>query len=124
MKTQRMSRTGLWRHRDFKRLWAGQTVSMSGSLVSNISIPFAAIIELDATPFDIAALRVGQVAPAFLVGLIVGAFADRVRRRPHDRKRCDPCPVAVARSSGGAVRLAEHLAAGGSLGRHQRVQRD
>jgi predicted MFS family arabinose efflux permease len=77
-----LPRTGLWQHRDFKRLWAGQTVSMFGSMVSNIAIPFAAIIELDATPFDIAALRVAQVAPAFLVGLVAGAIADRMQRRP------------------------------------------
>jgi MFS family permease len=75
-------RTGLWQHRDFKRLWAGQTVSMFGSMVSTIAIPFAAIIELDASPFNIAALRVAQVAPAFLVGLIAGAVADRMHRRP------------------------------------------
>ncbi len=75
-------RGGLWQHRDFRRLWAGQTVSMFGSMVSNIAIPFAAIIELDATPSDIAALRVAQVGPAFVVGLFAGAVADRVRRRP------------------------------------------
>jgi MFS family permease len=77
-----LARGGLWQHQDFRRLWAGQTVSMFGSMVSNIAIPFAAIIELDASPFDIAALRVAQVGPAFVVGLFAGAFADRVRRKP------------------------------------------
>jgi predicted MFS family arabinose efflux permease len=74
--------TGLWGHRDFTRLWIAQTVSTFGSMVSRIAIPFAAIIELDATPFDMAALRVAEVAPAFVVGLFAGAYADRVRRQP------------------------------------------
>ncbi|MBX3071057.1 MAG: MFS transporter [Thermomicrobiales bacterium] len=73
---------GLWGSRDFRHLWAGQTISTFGSVVSNIAIPFAAIIELDATPFDLAALRVAQVAPAFVVGLVAGAIADRTARRP------------------------------------------
>lgn len=51
-------------------------------MISNIAIPFAAIIELDASPFDLAALRVAQVGPAFVFGLFAGAIVDRTTRRP------------------------------------------
>lgn len=35
---------GLWRHPDFLKLWAGQTVSLGGSLVSRVALPFSATL--------------------------------------------------------------------------------
>ena len=40
--------SGLWRNRDFLKLWSGETVSDFGSLISGVAIPFAAILTLDA----------------------------------------------------------------------------
>lgn len=73
---------GLWNHRDFRRLWAGQTVSVFGSLISRTAIPFAAILELDASPFQMAVLEIAEMAPAFAFGLFAGVWVDRLRRRP------------------------------------------
>lgn len=70
------------RDHDFQKLWFGQTVSVFGSLISRIAIPFLAVIELDATPFDMAALGIAALLPGFLVGLLAGAWIDRHKRRP------------------------------------------
>lgn len=67
---------------DFQKLWFGQTVSVFGSLISRIAIPFLAVIELDATPFDMAALGIAALLPGFIVGLVAGAWIDRRKRRP------------------------------------------
>jgi predicted MFS family arabinose efflux permease len=67
---------------DFQKLWFGQTVSVFGSLISRIAIPLLAVIELDATPFDMAALGIAALLPGFLVGLLAGAWIDRRKRRP------------------------------------------
>ena len=67
---------------DFQKLWFGQSVSVFGSLISRIAIPFLAVIELDATPFDMAALGIAALLPGFLVGLLAGAWIDRRKRRP------------------------------------------
>lgn len=67
---------------DFQKLWFGQTVSVFGSLISRIAIPFLAVLELDATPFDMAALGIAALLPGFLIGLLAGAWLDRRKRRP------------------------------------------
>lgn len=78
-----MDRTGsVRRDPDFQKLWFGQTVSVFGSLISRIAIPFLAVIELDATPFDMAALGIAALLPGFLIGLLAGAWIDRRKRRP------------------------------------------
>ncbi|MGH2533641.1 MAG: MFS transporter [Thermomicrobiales bacterium] len=78
----RLRLTGLWRNQDFVRLWAAQTVSIFGSLVTRTALPFVAILTLDATPFQIAFLGIAEMAPAFLIGLVAGAWVDRLPRRP------------------------------------------
>jgi MFS family permease len=70
------------REPDVQKLWFGQTVSVFGSLISRIAIPFLAVIELDATPFDMAALGIAALLPGFIVGLLAGAWIDRRKRRP------------------------------------------
>jgi len=67
---------------DFRKLWFGQSVSVFGSLISRIAIPFLAVIELDATPFDMAVLGIAALLPGFIVGILAGAWIDRRKRRP------------------------------------------
>ena len=45
--------TGLWRHPDFLKLWAGQTISVFGSLITTFALPITAILLLNATPLQI-----------------------------------------------------------------------
>jgi MFS family permease len=73
---------GLWRHPDFLKLWAGQTVSLGGSLVSRIALPLVAILTLEASPSEVALLRVADLVPGIVIGLFAGVWVDRLRRRP------------------------------------------
>ena len=77
-----MRRGGLWGHRDFVRLWVGQTVSDFGSIIGLAAIPFTAIIALDASPIEVAMLTASRVVPTLLIGLPAGAWVDRLRKRP------------------------------------------
>jgi MFS family permease len=73
---------GLWRHPDFVRLWAGETVSVFGSLVGGLALQFTAVLWLDATPLQLSLLLGCQFVPGFAVGLVAGAWVDRLHRRP------------------------------------------
>lgn len=72
----------LWRHRDFLKLWTGQTISLVGSQVTMLALPLTAVLALHASAFQMGLLRAAQYAPALLIGLLAGAFIDRMRRRP------------------------------------------
>jgi len=73
---------GLWRHHDFMRLWAGQTVSRFGSTVTREALPYTAILVLGASPLQMGLLGAAGAAPLLLLGLFAGVWVDRVRRRP------------------------------------------
>ena len=73
---------GLWRHRDFMRLWGAQTISQFGSQVTFLALPLAAILVLDASTFEVALLSALEWTPWLLFSLPIGAWIDRVRRRP------------------------------------------
>ena len=73
---------GLWRHPDFLKLWAGHTVSLAGSLVGRFALPLVAIITLDASPGQVALLRMADHLPGVVIGLVAGVWVDRLRRRP------------------------------------------
>lgn len=73
---------GLWRHPRFLKLWAGQTVSLFGSQITMLALPLLAILTLRASPAQMGLLRAFQTVPALLVGLFVGVWVDRLRRRP------------------------------------------
>jgi MFS family permease len=73
--------TTLWRHRDFRRLWAGDTVSQFGTMVTLIALPLLAVKTLHATPFQVGLLTTCETLAFLLVGLPAGAWVDRLRRR-------------------------------------------
>jgi MFS family permease len=72
----------LWRNPDFRKLWAGQTVSELGSVVTRTAVPLVALIVLGAGPLQMALLIVAASLAVLLVGLFAGAWVDRLRRRP------------------------------------------
>lgn len=69
------------RHRDFRRLWGGGSVSEIGSQVSLLAIPLVAVRALHATTFQVGLLAASSTLAFVLVGLPAGAIIDRVRRR-------------------------------------------
>jgi MFS family permease len=71
----------LWSHRDFMKLWTGQTISEFGSQISNLAIPLLAAISLHATAFQFSALGVLNFLPFILFALPAGVWVDRLRRR-------------------------------------------
>jgi|SRR5215208_581217 len=73
---------GLWRHRDFLRLWAAQVGSAFGSRITRTALPIIAILTIGATPTQVAVLSALGVAPGVVVGLVVGGRVDRVAKRP------------------------------------------
>ena len=73
---------GLWRNPAFLRFWAADTVSVFGSLITRIALPFTAILVLDARAFEISLLVLADLVPSCLVGLPVGVWVDRQRRLP------------------------------------------
>ncbi|QUQ72141.1 MFS transporter [Kutzneria sp. CA-103260] len=72
----------LLRHRDFVRLWTGDTLSQFGAAIGQFAIPALAVTQLAATPFEVGALSAAETAPFLLVGLPAGVLVDRLRRRP------------------------------------------
>ena len=73
---------GLWRHPDFIKLWSAETISQVGSQVSNLAIPLVAILILDASPFEVAALGTVLFLPFIFFTLPAGVWVDRWPRRP------------------------------------------
>src|SRR6266511_5736748 len=73
---------GLWRHNDFMRLWAGQTVSQLGSTITREALPYTAILALGASPLQMGLLGAAGAAPLLLLGLFAGVWVDRMPRRP------------------------------------------
>jgi Na+/melibiose symporter-like transporter len=73
---------GLWRNPAFLRFWAADTVSVFGSLITRIALPFTAILILDASAFEVSLLVLADLAPSCVLGLPVGVWVDRLRRLP------------------------------------------
>jgi MFS family permease len=73
---------GLWRHADFLKLWSAETISQFGTQVSQLALPLVAILVLDASAFEVAALSTFEFLPFILFTLPAGVWVDRLRRRP------------------------------------------
>jgi MFS family permease len=73
---------GLWRHGDFLKLWAGETISMFGSQVDDLALGFVAIVVLDASAFEVAVLGTLNFLPFIIFALPAGVWVDRFRRKP------------------------------------------
>jgi MFS family permease len=72
----------LWRHRDFLRLWAAQSVSSFGARITREGLPYAAVLTIDAKPLELGLLAALGLGPGLIVGLFSGGYIDRSRKRP------------------------------------------
>jgi len=72
----------LWRHRDFGRLWGGETVEWVSDSITSLAVPTIAILIFNAGPLEMGVLSaLGNVGyPA--LGLFAGVMVDRWRRKP------------------------------------------
>ncbi|MDY0813737.1 MFS transporter [Kitasatospora purpeofusca] len=73
---------GLFRHADFRRFWAADTVSQAGAAVTLVALPLVAVGTLAATPFEAGLLVAFEYLAFLLIGLPAGAWVDQVRQRP------------------------------------------
>ena len=67
--------------REFRRLLAAEGISNFGAMLSRLAIPWLAALVLDATPMQMAALLVADVAAAALGTLWLGAWVERRGKR-------------------------------------------
>src|SRR5918994_1839713 len=72
----------LWHHPDFLKLWAGQSVSRLGTVVTALALPTIAIQQLGAGPVEVGVLAALQALPFPILGIPSGVIADRLPRRP------------------------------------------
>lgn len=64
------------------KLWIAQTISLLGSAITTLALPLTAITLLHASAVQMGILfALGQISP-LLVGLFIGVWVDRLRRRP------------------------------------------
>lgn len=75
-------RAGLLRNPDFLRLWAGQTVSLFGTHIGGGALRYTALLVLLATPAQLGFLTAASMLPGLLLSLPLGAWVDRMQRRP------------------------------------------
>lgn len=105
---------------DFRKLWAGQSVSLLGSQVSVLALPLTAIYTLHASALQVGLLGTAQWLPFLLIALPVGAWSDRHRRRPAliaaDAGRAVLLGAVVGLSLGGVLTIPILIAAAFCLG--------
>jgi MFS family permease len=70
----------IWRNRDYVLLWSGQTVSVTGSVVSGIAFPFL-ILSLLHSPAQAGLVSATESLPFALLALVAGALVDRWNRK-------------------------------------------
>jgi MFS family permease len=73
---------GLWRHRDFLKLWSAETISVFGSQFTGLALPLVAVLLLDASAFAVSALFVIEFLPFILFAIPAGVWVDRLKRKP------------------------------------------
>src|SRR3990172_12258969 len=71
----------LCRHPDFLKLWAGESVSLLGSQVTELALPLTAVLTLQATPARLGLLGAARYLPFLFVTPLAGLWADRRPRR-------------------------------------------
>ena len=72
----------LGRDSDFVRLWTGFTIAAVGSQVTVLALPLTAVLVLGASATETGLLVAFRMAPSLVVGLFIGAWVDRLPRRP------------------------------------------
>ncbi|WP_308401966.1 MFS transporter [Streptomyces shenzhenensis] len=76
------TRWGVFTQPDFRLLWTGETVSGLGNSITVVALPLIAVDMLDAGSTAVGLLAAAVWLPWLLVGLPVGAWVDRMRKRP------------------------------------------
>ena len=79
---QASDQTSLLKNRNFRFLWAGQTVSTIGDQMSGLALPVLAVLMLNATEWQVGLMNAAGLSAFLLIGLPAGAWVDRwIKRR-------------------------------------------
>lgn len=70
----------LGRRRDYRLLWTGQAVSLFGSAITQVAMPFQ-VFRLTHSSLDVGLLGLSELVPLLLISVAGGAIADGVDRR-------------------------------------------
>lgn len=76
------STRSLWRDKIFRTFWAGQSVSVLGTQITDFALPVLAVTALNANAGDLALLRAMETLPFLALTLPVGLWLDRNAPRP------------------------------------------
>jgi hypothetical protein len=72
----------LWHHRDFLKFWTGDTIAQFTGQISGLALPTVAVLTLQVTAFQLGVLNALGFIAFPVLGLFVGVWMDRVRRKP------------------------------------------
>lgn len=79
----RTRRRGLiFRHRDFRWFWSGQTVSVMGTQVTTVALPLVATLDLHAGAGAVGAIATATYLPNVVLPVLAGLWVESRRRRP------------------------------------------
>lgn len=110
------------RHRDFRLLLTGQTVSSFGNSISNVAVPFQ-LLALGASPLQLGITIAIETVTAVAFLLLGGAVADRIQRRTgilaSDALAGCVLATVAALSVSGALRIEHLYVAAAALGAAQ-----
>jgi len=67
--------------REFRRFWAGETISLFGDQISLIALPLVGVLVLNASAAQMGLLGAAELVPNLLFSLHAGALVDRRGRR-------------------------------------------
>jgi len=72
----------LWKHRDFLKFWTGDTITQLTGQITNLALPTVAILTLQVTALQLGILNALGFIAFPTLGLFVGVWTDRMKRRP------------------------------------------
>ena len=72
----------LWKHWDFLKFWTGDTVTQFTGQITNLALPTIAVLTLRVTALQLGILDALGFLAFPTLGLFVGVWMDRMRRRP------------------------------------------
>ena len=71
----------VWANAGFRRLWVGESLSQVGENLGTLAVPVIAVVMLSATTQQVGYLTAAQQFAFLVIGLPVGAWVDRMRKR-------------------------------------------
>src|SRR5215475_3358926 len=66
--------------REFRRLWAGQAVSLFGSMITTSALPFQ-VFDQTHSSLAVGLLGAAELVPLLACAVVGGSFADRIDKR-------------------------------------------